>query len=86
MRFENRPERMQDTAMRPFFASAVPSPWVGALVAFLGTAVLAAGVVPVILYDVPQFWQAFIVAACGLVTVPVGALLGVAFRTWLQKQ
>ena len=72
--------------MRPFFASAAPSPWVGALVAFLGTAVLAAGVVPAILYDVPQFWQAIIIATCGLVTVPVGALLGVAFRNWLGRQ
>jgi hypothetical protein len=72
--------------MKPFFALAAPSPWVGALLAFLTTAGLAAGVVPAILYDVPQVWQAIIIAACGLVTVPVGALLGVALRDWLVKR
>jgi hypothetical protein len=58
-------------------------PWVTALTAFLLTASLASATVPAILYDIPRFWQAVIIAGCGLVTVPVGALLGGALRDWL---
>jgi hypothetical protein len=60
------------------------APWSAALLAFLGGAATAAGVIPVVFYNASEDFTALAVIVCGVLVTPFGALLGFGLRNLLH--
>ena len=60
------------------------APWVGAVIAFLTAAALAAAIVPAVLYEWTPFWQAVAIVVLGVLGTPFGRLVGLTVGTRLQ--
>jgi hypothetical protein len=69
--------------MKTFIGPWVP--WSAAILAFLGGAALAAGVIPVVLYNASKDLTAVLVVLFGLATVPAGTALGFGLKNKLAN-